>query len=188
VPEKLSPSDRSTSGPFDSTEVGVLAPYLDFGSIRIRPRVDIQIRAEIDEASKRIVALTLDTGGLKLQVQAFAATKNDGLWSDVMTAIEASIIDAGGSVDRLHGALGPELKVEAPVKSGAQTVLRQSRFLGVDGPRWFLRGVMIGDDLYAETNYLKLVELFREVVVHRGDIALPPNELLPLSLPQTGDQ
>ena len=188
MPEKIAPSDRSVAGPFDSSEVGVLAPYLDFGSIRIKPRADLQIRAEIEEVSKRIVALTLETSGLKLQLQAFAATRNEGLWAEVMAAIESSIIGSGGSVERVHGALGAELKVAAPVKSGEQTVLRQSRFLGVDGPRWFLRGVMIGDDLYAETNYLKLVELFRETVVHRGEVALPPNELLPLNLPKTSDQ
>lgn len=186
--DKLAPADRAEVGPFDSSEVGVLAPYLDFGSIRIKPRADLQIRAEVDEASKRIIALTLESAGLKLQLQAFAATKNDGLWADVIDAIEASITASGGSAQRLAGALGPELRVAAPVKSGAQTVLRQSRFLGVDGPRWFLRGVMIGDDLYAETNYLALVSLFRETVVHRGEVALPPNELLPLTLPQSGDQ
>lgn len=185
--DKLAPSDRASAGPFDSSEVGVLSPYLDFGSIRIKPRADLQIRAEVDEASKRIVALTLETSGLKLQLQAFAATKNQGVWQEVMEAISSSITTSGGNVEKVHGALGPELKVAAPVKVGAQTVLRQTRFLGVDGPRWFLRGVMIGDDLYAETNYLRLVELFRDTVVHRGEIALPPNEPLPLTLPQAGD-
>jgi hypothetical protein len=187
VIDKLAPADRATAGPFDSSEVGVLAPYLDFGSIRIKPRTDLQIRAEIDEASKRIVALTLETQGLRLQLQAFAATKNGGLWAQAMRAISESIVASGGTAEQSHGALGPELRVTAPLPVNGQTVQRETRFLGVDGPRWFLRGVMIGDELYAESNYLKLVELFRETVVHRGEIALPPNELLPLTLPQASD-
>jgi len=51
--EKLAPEDRITGGPFDISEVGVLTPYLDFGSIRLAPRQEMQIRADIDEASKR---------------------------------------------------------------------------------------------------------------------------------------
>lgn len=181
--EKVAPSDRASAGPFDVLEVGMLAPYLDFGSLRIKPRQDLQLRAEVEENTKRIVALTLEISGLKLQLQAFAATKNEGLWLETMAALETAIAAQGGTAERVHGALGPELRVGAPVKAGDKTVLRQSRFVGVDGPRWFLRGVMMGDELYAETNYLKLIELFRDTVVNRGDTPLPPNELLPITLP-----
>jgi uncharacterized small protein (DUF1192 family) len=183
--EKLEPTDRSERGPFDSSEVGLLTPYLDFGSLRIRPRQDLSIRAEVEEVSRRIVALTLELEGMKLQLQAFAASKSTGLWSDALASLEAAVIAQGGRAEVVHGALGPELRVSAAVRMGQQTELRQSRFVGVDGPRWLLRGVLIGEQLYSETQYLKLIELFRETVVHRGETPFPPNELLPLSLPQS---
>jgi hypothetical protein len=122
---------------------------------------------------------------MKLQLQAFAASKSTGLWSDALASLEAAVIAQGGRAEVVHGALGPELRVSAAVRMGQQTELRQSRFVGVDGPRWLLRGVLIGEQLYSETQYLKLIELFRETVVHRGETPFPPNELLPLSLPQS---
>lgn len=182
---KLEPADREQRGPFDSSEVGLLTPYLDFGSLRIRPRQDLAIRAEVEEVSKRIVALTLEISGMRLQLQAFAASKSAGLWSEALKSLEAAVVAQGGQAEVVHGALGPELRVSAPVKMGQKTQLRQSRFIGVDGPRWLLRGVLIGDELYSETRYLGLIELFRDTVVHRGDVPFPPNELLPLTLPQS---
>lgn len=184
---KLEPDNRSQLGPFDSGEVGVLTPYLDFGSLRIRPRQDLAIRAEVEEVSKRILAVTLELDGMKLQLQAFAASKSAGLWADALTSLQAAVVAQGGQGEVVHGALGPELRVSAPVRIGELTELRQSRFVGVDGPRWLLRGVLIGEELYAETRYLKLIELFRETVVHRGETPFPPNELLPITLPQLGE-
>jgi hypothetical protein len=185
---KLEPTDRSQRGPFDSGEVGLLTPYLDFGSLRIRPRQDLAIRAEVEDVSKRIVALTLEVEGMKLQLQAFAASKSVGLWEEALKSLEAAVVAQGGGAEVAHGALGPELRVSAPVRNGETTELRQSRFVGVDGPRWLLRGVLIGQELSLESRYLKLIELFRETVVHRGDIPFPPNELLPLTLPQSSEQ
>ena len=61
---------------------------------------------------------------------------------------------------------------------------RIARFVGVDGPRWFLRGVIsgaavLGDDKAAAS----VEEVFRTVVVDRGDDPRPPRELLPMTLP-----
>ena len=56
---KSSPVDRDTAGPFDVSEIGVLTPYLDFGSIRLAPAQGMQIRADIDDTSKKVVALTV---------------------------------------------------------------------------------------------------------------------------------
>ncbi|MEN9872474.1 MAG: hypothetical protein RL450_409, partial [Actinomycetota bacterium] len=35
---KIEPADRLENGPFDVAELGVLTPYLDFGSLRISPQ------------------------------------------------------------------------------------------------------------------------------------------------------
>ena len=179
---KSTPADRDTAGPFDISEIGVLTPYLDFGSIRLAPRQDMQIRADIDDTSKKVVALTVEIDGHRLQLQAFASTKSDGLWEATMAALIQGISSQGGKVEPAEGIMGQELRGSVPARSGDQAISRPTRFIGVDGPRWFLRGVIsapsINEDVYA-----RLVSIFRSAAVTRGDIAMPPGELLPLRLP-----
>lgn len=179
---KSAPENRAQAGPFDIDEVGLLTPYLDFGSIRIAPRTDLQIRADVDEASKKIVALTLELSGHRLQLQAFAASKSQGIWLETLEALDKGISAQGGQASRVDGLLGPELEARVPVKIDGKDEFRNSRFIGVDGPRWFLRGV-INSPALDDFHYAKLIELFRSTAVSRGEIAMPPGELLPLRLP-----
>ena len=183
--EKIAPADRVTKGPFDVSEVGLLTPYLDFGAIRISPHPEMKIRADVDEKTKRVIALTLEVDSHRIQLQAFAATKNEGLWSTTLRALADGIGSQGGQAEELNGLLGPELHASVPAIAGQTKVMRKSVFVGVDGPRWFLRGVMSGPELLGP-NYERLVSIFRSTAVNRGDIAMPPGDLLPLKLP-TGD-
>jgi hypothetical protein len=185
--DKLSPPDRSENGPFDVSEIGLLAPYLDFGSIRISPQQDVAIKADIEESTKRIVSISLETEGHRLQLQAFAASKMEGLWAQAMVAIEEGVRTQGGLADQIQGALGPELRVQTSVIENGLKLLRESRFVGVDGPKWFLRGVLTGSELYSEARYMSLIALFRAVAVSRGELPLPPGDLLPISLPTAND-
>jgi len=183
--EKIAPADRATKGPFDVSEVGLLTPYLDFGAIRISPHPEMKIRADVDEKTKRVIALTLEVDSHRIQLQAFAATKNEGLWATTLRALADGIGSQGGQTEELNGLLGPELHASVPAIAGQTKVMRKSVFVGVDGPRWFLRGVMSGPELLGP-NYERLVSIFRSTAVNRGDIAMPPGDLLPLKLP-TGD-
>ncbi|MGA1628267.1 MAG: DUF3710 domain-containing protein [Aquiluna sp.] len=183
--EKIAPADRATKGPFDVSEVGLLTPYLDFGAIRISPHPEMKIRADVDEKTKRVIALTLEVDSHRIQLQAFAATKNEGLWDTTLRALADGIGSQGGQAEQLNGLLGPELHASVPAIAGQTKVMRKSVFVGVDGPRWFLRGVMSGPELLGP-NYERLVSIFRSTAVNRGDIAMPPGDLLPLKLP-TGD-
>lgn len=183
--EKLSPHDRETEGPFDSSEIGYLAPYLDFDSLRISPKEGMQIRAEVEESTKRIIALTLDFNGSVLQLQAFAAPKNSGLWADALAAMKDALAKQAAKAIERNGSLGPELAVEAVVDVAGKKQLRQSVFLAVDGPRWLLRGVLMGKAASDSSAYAEAIKVFRSVVVNRGDVPLPPNELLALRLPKS---
>lgn len=174
--EKAAPIDRETNGPFDATEVGILNPYLDFGSIRIAPRSDMQIRAEVEESNKRVVAITIEIKGHTLQLQAFAATRSEGLWLATVEGLTNTISEQGGRSTKRIGVLGTELLVEVPAQN------KTSLFVGVDGPRWFLRGLINGPDLVGPI-YAELISVFRSTVVNRGETALPPGDLLPLRLP-----
>jgi hypothetical protein len=63
--------------------------------------------------------------------------------------------------------------------------MRIARFIGVDGPRWLLRGVIAGEAIQNPTAKAAVEELFRSVVVVRGSQPMPPRDLIPLSIPKT---
>ena len=180
--EKIAPENRSSEGPFDVSEVGVLTPYLDFGSIRLAPRAEMQIRADVDEASKRVIALTVEVNKQRMQLQAFAAARSEGLWGPTLDALAQGITSQGGKAEVTQGLLGPQLMAEVPVMNGDQKQIRPSIFIGCDGPKWFLRGVISGPDL-SDENYAALISVFRSTVVSRGELPMPPGDLLPLRLP-----
>jgi hypothetical protein len=58
------------------------------------------------------------------------------------------------------------------------------RFVGVDGPRWFLRGVFTGPAATDAAQAATLEEVLRGVVVVRGEEAMAPRDALPLRLPR----
>jgi len=61
--------------------------------------------------------------------------------------------------------------------------MRPIRFVGVDGPRWFLRGLLAGAAAADPAAAAPLEAVFREVVVVRGEHPVPPRDLLELRLP-----
>jgi hypothetical protein len=57
------------------------------------------------------------------------------------------------------------------------------RFIGIDGSRWFLRGVVTGPGA-TDPSLAGAVEMvFAGVAVERGVHAAAPRDLLPLTLP-----
>src|SRR5688572_20320131 len=64
-----------------------------------------------------------------------------------------------------------------------QPVRRPTRFLGVDGPRWFLRGMISGPAAEDAEAAQQLEAAFRQIVVARGTEPMPVREQLPLTLP-----
>lgn len=180
---KSAPEDRATAGPFDLAEVPTIRPYVDFGGIKVAPREGLQLRLEVDERAKRVVAVTFDYQGSLLQVQAFSAPKTTGLWHRVRGEIATQLSSQGAQVDEVEGALGAELVAITAIPEEQGGGSRTVRFVAVDGPRWMLRGVIMGAAADDATAREKIVELFRDVVVVRGDQPMPPSELLPLQVP-----
>lgn len=181
---KEAPRDRAENGPWDESEDSAEANRLDLGSLRIPVLDGMQVQLEAEEQSGTIKAVTLVHNGGGLQVQAFAAPKTEGLWRDVRTQISANITASGGSAKELYTPLGYELSATVPVALPDDKVAaRPVRFMGVDGPRWFLRGVLSDEAIRDEDVRDALVEVFRTIVVVRGEAPMPPRELLPLTPP-----
>jgi len=180
---KSAPADRETGGPFDLGEVPGMRPYVDLGGIKIAPREGLQMRLEIDERAQRVVAVTLDYLDSVLQLQAFSAPKSTGLWHEVRHEIAQQLSAQGAEAREEFGEFGPELVTMSAVPAEQGGGTRVARFIGVDGPRWLLRGVVMGRATVDADARTGINQLFREVVVVRGDQPMPPSELLPLTMP-----
>jgi len=183
---KSAPADRATAGPLDEGEANAVRPYVDLGGVKVLPRTDLHLRLEVEEGSKRVVAVGLDYAGSTLQVQPFAAPRGSGLWHEIREQIIEQIHKQGGSTRVTMGPFGPEVLAEIPVAAGQQGGTRLARFIGVDGPRWFLRGVIAGEGATQPEAAAKIEDLYRSIVVVRGTTPMPPRDLIPLHMPATG--
>jgi hypothetical protein len=181
---KSAPADRAENGPLDESEANAVRPYVDLGGVKIVPRADLQLRLEIEEGSKRVVAVGLDYAGSTLQVQPFAAPRTSGLWREIREQIVEQIHKQGGETRITDGPFGPEVLAKIPVTGpGQDGSVRLARFVGVDGPRWFLRGVIAGEGAVNAEAAEQVEDLFRSIVVVRGNTPMPPRDLIPLHMP-----
>ncbi|MFE4198758.1 DUF3710 domain-containing protein [Paenarthrobacter sp. NPDC056912] len=176
---------RLGKGPLDIDEIEDRDGYVDLGALLIAPAEGLQLRLEVEEATQRVVAVTMDLAGSSLQLQAFAAPRSEGLWDEIREQISESVASQGGETEEISGGFGPELVAKLPAEAAdGNRGFRAARFMGVDGPRWFLRGVLGGEAALDRDAAAALEELFRRVVVVRGDNPMPPRELLQLRLPK----
>jgi hypothetical protein len=183
--ESAERTGRSATGPFDVSEITSRDGYVDLGALLVAPSEGLQLRLEVEEATQRVVAVTMDLNGSSLQLQAFAAPKSEGLWDEIREQIGQSVGSQGGQVEEVQGHFGTELvaKLPAGAPDGSQGY-RVARFVGIDGPRWFLRGVLGGAAAMDREAAAPLEALFRRIVVIRGDSPMPPRDLLQLRLPK----
>jgi Protein of unknown function (DUF3710) len=120
----------------------------------------------------------------EMQLQAFAAPKRSGLWEEVRAEIAGEINGAGGHSEEREGPFGTEVIAQVPAEPGQPSSgMRSVRFVGVDGPRWFLRALFAGDAAADDEAAMPLEAVFHNVVVVRGDHPMPPRDLLELKLP-----
>jgi Protein of unknown function (DUF3710) len=172
------------SGPWDGARSYPDTERMDFGSLLVPPRegLDIQINMAEDQG----VWIAIVRGDSALQLQAFAAPKTSGLWDEVRQEIAEEVAKSGGQSRETQGPFGPELHARInPVGAGkARQPLQPVRFLGVDGPRWFLRGLISGPAAQRPELARPFEELFADVVVVRGDHPAPPRDLLEIRLPE----
>jgi len=177
------------SGPFDRAQVGGLEGRLDLGSLWMTGVAGMELRLEVEQESQSVVGVTAVLGESAVQLQAFAAPRSSGIWDDIRTEIAASITSQGGTADETPGPFGTELQARMPGQGpDGRTVFSPARFVGVDGPRWFLRAVLSGRAAIDEDAASALLDVVKATVVVRGDEAMAPRELLALKLPDQPNQ
>jgi len=187
--EDAGAADRPERGPFDSTQVTGMGPRVDLGAIWLPVLPGLELRMEVDKKTQKVTGVSATLGGSGLQVQAFAAPRTDGIWDEVRAEIGTSITRQGGTVDDVPGTFGRELIARIPATGpDGQPAVRPARFVGVDGPRWFLRGVLSGRAAIDPEAARPLESVFANVVVVRDGNPRPPRDLLTLTLPKNARQ
>ncbi|WP_237185376.1 DUF3710 domain-containing protein [Rothia nasimurium] len=173
------------NGPFDITEQRTGSSYIDLGGLLVKSNPGLNLRLEADQKTQQVIAVTLQLGEGTLQVQAFAAPKSRGIWDEIRKELSESVRRQGGQVDINDGPFGRQLisRVPAELPDGRKG-FRIARFVGVDGPRWFVRGVFSGKAVLSGESATALEEVFRTIVVNRGSDPMPPRDLLPMRVPQ----
>jgi Protein of unknown function (DUF3710) len=184
----------SGAGPWDVAD----APKddvvrLDLGSILVPGLAGVEVQVNLDEASGVVVAVTAVHEGSALQLAAFAAPRNEPIWPDVRRELAAQITSDGGLADVQAEGSGSEpagtLRARVPVPAADGSVaMGEVRFIGTDGPRWMLRGVLSGPGASDPAAAQTLLALYRGVIVVRGNEAFAPSEPLPLRLPDQSGQ
>jgi hypothetical protein len=164
------------TGPFDVDDVpddGI--PRLDLGSVRVPVPEGAQLQVEVDQSGPvRAVHLLIPQG--QFTISAFAAPRSARLWNEVRREIITQLEAGGARVRESNGDWGREVIAIRP-----DLVLH---FIGVNGPRWLLRGVAAGSADNAPALVEQLRQLLRSTVVVRGDEPMPVRAALPLTLPE----
>lgn len=172
------------SGPWDAADAptGDGVHRIDLGGMRVPVPPGTEVRVDVNKDT--VVAATLAREGSALQVNVFAAPRSEGIWDEVREEIAASLGRSGGQAETSEGPLGTELVATVPTQQPSGDVLMApARFVGVDGPRWFLRALLTGPAARDEAAAAPLLAALRDVVVVRGTDPMAVRDPIPLRLP-----
>lgn len=189
VDEPAGPPNRTSwGGPYDAAEREPEPGSLRMGALTLPPLIPgVQLTVQGDPATGAVSSIVLLGDEAALEVSAFAAPRSAGLWAQVRRELAAGLSTQGGVVDEAVGPFGPELRVRLAARApdGSEAV-QPLRFVGVDGPRWFVRGVLSGRAALDEQAAAPFERWFAALVVDRGAEAMAPRTPLPLHLPESG--
>lgn len=175
----------TASGPFDVSQVeGDGVDRADLGSVLVPAIADRELRLQVDEQSGQVRAVMLAGSDGACEFQAFAAPRNGDLWETVRPQIAEDMAKRGGQATEREGRWGTELLCQMPVKRPDGTEATQpSRIVGINGDRWMLRASFLGRPALDPENTAEWEDALAQVVVRRGEHAMPVGEPLPVRLP-----
>ena len=165
-----------TDGPFDEAQAPEdEVPRIDLGSVRVPVPDGAQVQVEMDPAAGGVRAVHVVTPQGQITVSAYAAPRSGGLWEEVAAELGDQLRKDGARLTSGQGEWGLELSAVL-----GDVALR---FVGVDGPRWMLRGVIAGPQSLAAEAPGVLRDIVRDTIVVRGDAPMPVRSPLPITLP-----
>ena len=179
------PGPATGTGPFDVSQVeGDGIERADLGSVLVPAIAERELRLQVDEQSGKVRAVMLAGSDGACEFQAFAAPRNGDLWSEVRPQIAADMARRGGEATEREGRWGTELVCQMPVqRPDGTTATQPSRVIGVNGERWMLRASFLGKPAVDPDSAPDWEDALAQIVVRRGDQAMPVGEPLPVTLP-----
>ena len=198
-----------SSGPYDIGEVEDVestedSPKIDLGSVILTAVPGSELRLQVAEETGEIVSAMLvietiveppasanqkpQTYSSALELGAYAAPRSGGLWAELRDEISHNATEAGGTASLGEGPFGIELRRLIPVTTpDGDEGYQPSRMWVAEGPRWLLRGIVYGQAAIEDDPESPIVadvlSAFRQVIVRRGEEAMAPGDLLPLTMP-----
>ena len=205
----LDATEWRTDGPFEVSELSDVdeepaddQPRIDLGSVIVAPVPGSELRLQVNEAQDIVSAMLVlpvpapvtngaqpeVVGSSALELSAYAAPRSGGLWAELRDEISAAATEAGGSAELAAGPFGVELRRLLPVTTPeGEQGYQPSRMWVAEGPRWLLRGIVYGQAAVESDDddpaVAAVLSAFRDVVVRRGDEAMAPGDLLPMTMP-----
>ncbi len=174
-------------GPWDRDETSADQAedgYIDLGGLVVKGVEGIELRLQVEDQEGTVAAVLLAGPDSGLEVRAFAAPRNGRIWDEVRQDIAAEAVRRGGTATEVDGEFGVELSLSVPVQSpdGRQAV-QPSRIVGVEGPRWLLRGTFLGKSAVEPDPEGPLEAAFRNVIVVRGNEPMAPRDTIAMRMP-----
>ena len=188
--DELDAQDWREDGPFDLEEVDLEADdieRLDFGALIMTPFDGMQLQLQIDEASQQVQAALVMHGQSALEVALFGAPASSSMAGEIRREMLEMTAQQGGEGQLADGPFGTEIRRVIPMQNDeGETMYHVSRTWFVHGPRWLLRGVLMGEAGMVEGvdgPSEVLFEFFRNLVVRRDDSPRVPGDLIPMQMP-----
>jgi hypothetical protein len=176
--------DDDPDGPFDVEEFDDAAVVTvgrhDLGSVLIPENDAAELAIEVNQQGVPTMVWMVTPNG-RYNITAYAAPKTGNLWREVVTEIAESLRNDSAQVSVEDGPWGREV-VGVMTKSPEPVVMR---FVGVDGPRWMVRGAAIGTPESADAIAADVRNALADTVVRRGDTPQPVRAMLNLQLSES---
>lgn len=158
--------------------------FLDLGCLLVPLVDDLEVQVDVDSASDEIVSISLVLPHSIAAIQVFAAATNEEVWPQVREGITSGLAEQHIETRVVLGRFGTEIHCVMPTQDEHGVTIAQAvRFIGIDGPRWFLRATIGGDASLFPKASTEMDELLGMLEVVRGEYAAPPGERLTFVLP-----
>ena len=179
VPRPRGPWDREETDADEGDD-----SYIDLGGLLVKGMEGLELRLQVEDQEGTVSGIMLAGPDSGLELRAFAAPRSAGIWDGVREDIAAEAIRLGGTATEIDGEFGTELVLSVPVTlPDGKTATQPSRVVGVDGPRWLLRGTFLGRSVQNPDPDGPLETAFRNVIVARGDEPMAPRDMIPMHMP-----
>ncbi len=186
--------DPRADGPFDIDEVelgGDDVTRIDLGALIITPWQGLNLQLQVNEATRQVRAITGVWHKSGLEVTLFAAPASGRLADELRDDLVEEAQQAGGSAELADGPFGTEVRRVMPQTGpNGEQLFHVSRVWFAEGPRWLLRGTLLGEAALTEAGDAKagpFIEFFRNLVVRRGSKPMVPGELITMELPNRNE-